>query len=154
MSIMSTILIPSSRFTGFGSPIRRGGVCGSAGKAAPRAGIFSSLRESAPGGLRVASVARITRCSVVMAPSSQTFKGIIESTDGAVTYFDYQGYGRTYPAGRRQIVSSATHVSDYEQYRWLNDVVCVGIGEVRARGGSPTELVLDVAELIWQPVLE
>ncbi|CAN5845445.1 hypothetical protein BH23GEM5_BH23GEM5_18610 [soil metagenome] len=82
------------------------------------------------------------------------FQGIIESTDGAVTYFDYQGYGRTYPAGRRQIVSSATHVSDHEQYRWLNDVVCVSIGEVRARGGSPTELVLDVAELIWQPIPE
>ena len=39
-----------------------------------------------------------------------------------------------------------THVSDNERYRWLNDVVCVGAGEVR-----PDRLLIDVAELIWQP---
>lgn len=80
------------------------------------------------------------------------FQGIIECTDGAIIYFDYQGYGRAYPVGRRQIVASATHVSDHEKYRWLNDVVCVSVGEVRARSGSPTELVLDVAELVWQAI--
>jgi hypothetical protein len=79
------------------------------------------------------------------------FQGIIETTDGAVIYFDYQGYGRSYPVEARQIVSSATHVSEHEGYRWLNDVVCVGIGEVRARPGTPTCLLLDVAELVWQP---
>ena len=39
-----------------------------------------------------------------------------------------------------------THVSDDERYRWLNDVVCVGTGEVR-----PDRLFIDVAELIWEP---
>lgn len=82
------------------------------------------------------------------------FQGIIESTDGAIIYFDYQGYGRTYPAGRRQIVSSATHLSDHEEYRWLNDTVCIGIGEVRSRSGQATELVLDVAEIVWEPIPE
>lgn len=82
------------------------------------------------------------------------FQGVIESTEGAVVYFDYQGYGRTYPVGRRQIVSSALHVSDHERYRWLNDVVCVGVGEVRSRESAPTELVMDVAELVWKPIQE
>jgi hypothetical protein len=80
------------------------------------------------------------------------FQGIIETEDGAVVYFDYQGYGRAYPVGRRQIVSSATHLSSDERYRWLNDAVCVGTGEVRSLDGGSMELVLDVMELIWQPI--
>jgi hypothetical protein len=36
--------------------------------------------------------------------------------------------------------------SDDRRYRWLNDVVCVGTGEVR-----PERLLIDVAELIWEP---
>jgi hypothetical protein len=82
------------------------------------------------------------------------FQGIIETEDGAVVYFDYQGYGRAYPVGRRQIVSSATHLSADERYRWLNDVVCVGTGEVRAEAGKTTELVVEVMELVWQPPAE
>jgi hypothetical protein len=49
------------------------------------------------------------------------------------------------------------HLSDAEQYRRLNDAVCVCVGEVRA----PTEpeqpepdLVLDIAELIWEPIAD
>lgn len=68
-----------------------------------------------------------------------------------------RGYGRAYPLGSRQIVGSVLHVSDSERYRRLNDVVCVCVGEVRAPDdpdqGSP-ELVMDVAELIWEPVAE
>lgn len=37
------------------------------------------------------------------------------------------------PPGRRQIVGAVFHLSDAEQYRRLNDVVCVRVGEVRAR---------------------
>ena len=48
--------------------------------------------------------------------------------------------------GARQIVVSGTHVSDDDRYQWLNDVVCVGTGEVR-----PTELVIEMAEVIWEP---
>jgi hypothetical protein len=79
------------------------------------------------------------------------FQGVIETDDGAIVYFDYQGYGRAHPVGRRQIVSSATHLSADERYRWLNDVVCVGTGEVRSEAGRATELVLDVMEFVWQP---
>lgn len=82
------------------------------------------------------------------------FQGVIETEDGAVVYFDYRGYGRAYPVGRRQIVSTATHLSNDERYRWLNDVVSVGTGEVRSPDGGQTELVLDVMELFWQAIPE
>jgi hypothetical protein len=82
------------------------------------------------------------------------FQGIIETEDGAVIYFDYAGYGRAYPVDRRQIVSSATHLSSDDRYRWLNDVVCVATGEVRSREEGPTELVMDVMELVWKPIPE
>jgi hypothetical protein len=81
------------------------------------------------------------------------FQGVIETNDGATILFDWRGYGRAYPAGRRQIVCSATHTSDHESYKWLNDVVCAAVGEVRA-GSDTVELVLEVAELVWQPPAE
>jgi hypothetical protein len=83
------------------------------------------------------------------------FQGVIETDDGASLFFDYRGYGRAYPEGRRQIVGSATHLADDERYRWLNDVVCVSTGEVRLRPDeSGADLVLDVAELVWEPMVE
>jgi hypothetical protein len=45
------------------------------------------------------------------------FQGVIETDDGAEVLFDYRGYGRAYPIGRRQIVVSATHLSEDERYR-------------------------------------
>jgi hypothetical protein len=68
---------------------------------------------------------------------------------------ELHGYGRAYPPGRRQIVGSVLHLSDGERYRRLNDVVCVCTGEVRTssdpeKGGS--DLVIDVAELVWEPI--
>ena len=45
---------------------------------------------------------------------------------------------RAYPEGARQIVCWLTHVSDDPRYRWLNDVVCVGTGEVR-----PDQLLIE-----------
>ena len=81
------------------------------------------------------------------------FQGVIETDDGATIAFDVRGYGRAYPEGRRQIVGSVTHLSDDERYRWLNDVVCAAEGEVRS-AGDETELVIDVAELIWEPIAE
>jgi hypothetical protein len=81
------------------------------------------------------------------------FQGVIETHDAATVFFDCRGYGRAYPAGRRQIVGFAFHLSDHERYRRLNDVVCACTGEVRTQG-SGTVLVLDVAELVWEPVVE
>ena len=45
------------------------------------------------------------------------------TVDGADVLFDWRGYGRSYPVGRRQIVLAATHLADDDRYRWLNDVV-------------------------------
>jgi Protein of unknown function (DUF3237) len=80
------------------------------------------------------------------------FQGVIETDDGAEVLFDYRGYGRAYPVGRRQIVASATHLCEDERYRWLNDSVSVGIGEVRSQENGPTVLVIEWAELVWEPI--
>lgn len=80
------------------------------------------------------------------------FQGIIETTDGATIFFEYRGYGRAYPVGHRQIVVSATHLSDHENYRWLNDCLAVGVGEVRTIGADQVELVIDWAEVVWEPI--
>ena len=76
------------------------------------------------------------------------FQGVIETDDGATIFFDWYGYGRSYPEGRRQIVAGATHLADDERYRRLNDVVCAIEGEVRPRSdGTGADLVIDVYEL-------
>jgi hypothetical protein len=80
------------------------------------------------------------------------FQGVIETDDGAVLLFDTWGYGRAYPPGRRQVVGAFRHVSDDERYRWLNDSVAVCTGEVRTLEDGTAELVLDVAELVWEPI--
>ena len=82
------------------------------------------------------------------------FQGVIETDDGAEVLFDYRGYGRAYPLGRRQIVASATHLSEDERYRWLNDSLSVGVGEVRSQPDETTELVMEWAELVWEPLEE
>ena len=78
------------------------------------------------------------------------FQGVIETNDGAVVMFDYQGYGRSYPPGRRQIVTAAWHLCADERYGWLNDSLCVGCGEVRRLSDAETELVVDFSELVWE----
>jgi hypothetical protein len=82
------------------------------------------------------------------------FQGVIETDDGAEVLFDYRGYGRAYPAGRRQIVTSATHVSKDERYRWLNDSLRVGVGEVRSQEDGPTELSIEWSEVVWEPITD
>ncbi len=79
-------------------------------------------------------------------------QGVIETADGATVFVDMHGYGRAYPPGRRQIVVAVTHLADTEPYTRLNDVLCVGTGEVRSGGeDEETVLVIDVAELVWEP---
>jgi hypothetical protein len=62
------------------------------------------------------------------------------------------GYGRAYPIGARQVVVAATHVSDDPRYTRLNDALAVGCGEVRRRADDSAELVIEVQELIWEPI--
>jgi len=51
-------------------------------------------------------------------------------------------------------VTSATHLSEDERYRWLNDPLSVGVGEVRSQEDGPTELVAQWAEVEWEPVYD
>jgi hypothetical protein len=89
-------------------------------------------------------------------PFVPDLRAVIETEEGATIYVESHGYGRAYPPGRRQIVGSVLHLSDDDRYRRLNDVMCVCVGEVRAPDvpdASP-DLVLDVAELVWEPIAD
>jgi hypothetical protein len=90
-------------------------------------------------------------------PYCPDVRAAIETDDGATILVELRGYGRAYPVGRRQIVGSVLHVSDDDRYRRLNDVVCACVGEVR-RPADPdrddTDLVIDVAELVWEPIAD
>jgi hypothetical protein len=88
-------------------------------------------------------------------------QGAIETDDGATVVFSWQGFARPYPPERRQIVVAGTHVCGDERYAWLNDVVCVGTGEIRPRDssggpravvGGSIDFVIDFAALIWEPI--
>jgi hypothetical protein len=90
-------------------------------------------------------------------PFRPNLRAVVDTDDGATIMIELRGYGRSYPPGRRQIVGSVIHLSDSDRYRRLNDVVCVCVGEVRAPD-DPTrdspDLVVDVAELIWEPITD
>jgi hypothetical protein len=51
-------------------------------------------------------------------------------------------------------VASATHLSEDERYRWLNDSLSVGVGEVRSQEDGPTELVIEWSELVREPIAD
>jgi len=90
-------------------------------------------------------------------PFRPDFRAVIEADDGAVIMVEMHGYGRAYPPERRQIVGSVFHLADREPYSRLNDEVCVCTGEVRAPGDAGQagpDLVIDVAELIWEPIAD
>ena len=90
-------------------------------------------------------------------PFCPDLRAVIETDDDATVMFECHGYGRAYPAGRRQIVGSVLHLSDSDLYRRLNDVVCVCVGEVRTSSDQARQspnLVMDIAELIWEPIAE
>jgi hypothetical protein len=42
-------------------------------------------------------------------------------------------------------------LSEDERYRRLYDTLSVGVGEVRSQEDGPTELVIEWAELVWEP---
>ena len=75
------------------------------------------------------------------------FDAIIETEDGATIAVHLTGFGRPREDGGRQVVGTITHLSGDERYARLNDALCVLTGESRDK-----ELVLDVAELVWEPL--
>jgi hypothetical protein len=90
-------------------------------------------------------------------PFRPDFRAVIETDDGAAIMFEWHGYGRAYPPGRRQIVGAVFHLADREPYSRLNDVVCACVGEVRAPRDpdqQEPDLVVDIAELVWEPIAD
>ena len=88
-------------------------------------------------------------------PFRPDVRAVIETDDGALVMLEWHGYGRAYPPRRRQIVGAIFHTSDAPQYRRLNDAICVCSGEVRTPENpaqAEPDLVLDVTELIWEPI--
>lgn len=90
-----------------------------------------------------------------------SIQGAIDTHDGGTIVFDWHGFARAYPPERRQILVAATHVSGDERYAWLNDVICVGAGEIRPRDdsggprgvvGGAIDFVIEFAEVIWEPI--
>ena len=74
--------------------------------------------------------------------------GAISTADGATVLVRLTGYGHPEqpPAGR--VLAAITHAADDERYAWLDGVLGVVAGEVR--GGR--EIVLDVDEVVWEPL--
>jgi Protein of unknown function (DUF3237) len=72
------------------------------------------------------------------------YRGVIETGDGAAILFHLTGYG--WPDESR-VVATVKHVTGDERYAWLNRMLCAVSGELRERA-----VVLDVAELVWEPL--
>jgi hypothetical protein len=88
-------------------------------------------------------------------PARLAGRGLDDTGSAPVIMVEWHGYGRAYPPERRQIVGSVFHLADREPYSRLNDAVCVCTGEVRTPGDpaqAGPDLVMDVAELIWEPI--
>lgn len=81
------------------------------------------------------------------------FRGVLETDDGATVLYAWHGLGRVGDGGEHRLVGSIVHTTGDERYRWLNDRVCALAGAVRPRvGEAGLDVVLDVAELVWEPV--
>jgi hypothetical protein len=80
------------------------------------------------------------------------FRGVLETDDGATVVFEWRGYGVAAERGSR-LLGRITHLSDDSRYRWLNEVTCVLAGEVRPGGGGSFDVVLEVSELVWEPLV-
>jgi hypothetical protein len=81
------------------------------------------------------------------------FRGVLETDDGAVILFEWQGLSVRSDSGMRQLLGSLLHTTDDPRYRWLNDRICAVEGEVRPRtDGSGFDVVLEVSEMVWEGV--
>jgi hypothetical protein len=77
-------------------------------------------------------------------PFEPDYHGVIETDDGATILWHLTGFG--WPEEGR-VVTTVKHVTDDSRYERLNGVLCAVNGVVRDR-----EVMLDVAELVWEPI--
>jgi hypothetical protein len=79
------------------------------------------------------------------------FRGVLETDDGAVILFEWQGLAVLSDSGMRQLLGSLVHTTDDPRYRWLNDRADAVEGEVRPRtDGSGFDVLLEVSEMVWE----
>ena len=82
-----------------------------------------------------------------------SFRGVLETDDGATILFHWEGLAAMTPSGMRALLGTVQHVTDDERYAWLNDRVCTVEGEVRPREtGDGFDVVLRVCLMTWEPV--
>jgi hypothetical protein len=82
-----------------------------------------------------------------------SFRGALETDDGATILFRWDGLATMTPSGMRQLLGIIQHVTDDERYTWLNDRVGAIEGEVRPRAsGDGFDVVLDVSLMRWEPI--
>ncbi len=81
-----------------------------------------------------------------------SFRGALETDDGATILFQWEGLAALTDSGMRQLLGTIQHVSDDERYSWLNDRVCAVEGEVRPRTAGGFDVVLAVRLMVWEPV--
>jgi uncharacterized protein DUF3237 len=81
-----------------------------------------------------------------------SFRGALETDDGATILFRWEGLAALTDSGMRQLLGTIQHVSDDERYSWLNDRVCAIEGEVRPRTAGGFDVVLAVRLMVWEPV--
>ena len=83
------------------------------------------------------------------------FRGVLETDDGATVLIEWSGFARASSTGAHELVGRMTHLTDDPRYAWLNDRQCAVAGEVRPRGaGDGFDVVIDVSELVWEPLEE
>ena len=81
------------------------------------------------------------------------FRGVLETDDGASILFHWEGLASLTESGMRQLIGMMQHLTDDDDYLWLNDRACAVEGEVRPRGdGSGFDVVLDVSLITWEPL--
>src|SRR4029434_152109 len=56
--------------------------------------------------------ANFPRRRTATGPFRPDFRAVIEADDGATIMFEWHGYGRAYPPGRRQVVGCVCHLCD------------------------------------------
>jgi len=82
-----------------------------------------------------------------------SFRGVLETDDGAAILFHWEGLAAMTPSGMRALLGTIQHVTDDDRYAWLNDQVCAVEGEVRPRAhGFGFDVILDVSLMVWERV--
>jgi hypothetical protein len=84
-----------------------------------------------------------------------SFRGVLETDDGATILFHWDGLASMTPSGMRALLGTIQHVTDDDRYTWLNDRVCAIEGEVRPRAeGDGFDVILRVQLMTWEPITE